>query len=263
MDQQEQQRIAVIEVLGRDGQVRQVQRITSWPARIGRSPLCEVVLDDTHLAAEHALLQWSEAGSPSLLLMPSLNGGWLGERRLQTGDTAALKGSASFQLGASHLRWRSNAEALAPEQPMQQHQQRAAKVGAAWVPGLLLVWIGLLWMGRWSELNPGSPWVDYSGAVLGPFVIVLGWAALWSLVTQLFQHRFPFTTHLRRALIVLTVLQLIEIVLPLLAYALSWPRLLVLDALLFPCGLAGLFWTCSIPMKRPIASSRPCATMCW
>ena len=244
MDQQEQRiaRVAVIEVLGRDGLVRHVQRITQWPARIGRSPACEVVLDDTHLAAEHALLQWSEGGAASMMLMPSLNGGWMGERRLQAGDTAELAGSANFQLGASHLRWRSNAEALAPEQPLQQHQQRSAKVGAAWVPALLLLWLGLLWFGRWSELNPGSPWVDYSSAVLGPLVIVLGWAALWSLVTQLFQHRFPFTTHLRRALIVLTALQLIEIVLPVLAYALSWPRLLVLDAVLIPCGLAGLFW---------------------
>jgi hypothetical protein len=241
-EQQQEQRIAVIEVLGRDGLVRQVQRITCWPASIGRSPLCDVVLDDPHLAAEHAQLQWSETGGASLLLMASINGGWMGERRLSAGDSAALAGAATFQLGASQLRWRSLAEALAPELPMQQHQQRAAKVASAWVPGLLLLWLGLLWFGRWTELNPGSPWVDYSGAVLGPLVIVLAWSALWSLVTQLFQHRFPFSTHLRRALIVLTALQLIETVLPLLAYALSWPRLLVLDTILFPCGLAGLLW---------------------
>ncbi|MDC8771637.1 FHA domain-containing protein [Roseateles albus] len=246
MDQQEQEqriaRIAVIEVLGRDGLVRQVQRITRWPARIGRSPNCEVVLDDTHLAAEHALLQWNEGGAASLVLMPSLNGGWLGERRLRAGDAAALKGNATFQLGASHLRWRSNAEALAPEQPMQQHQQRAAKVAGAWVPALLLLWLALLWIDRWSELNPGSPWVDYSSAVLGPLVVILGWAALWSLVTQLFQHRFPFFTHLRRALIVVTGLHLIGIAMPLLAFALSWPRLMVLDAVIFPAGLAALLW---------------------
>ncbi|WP_310384659.1 FHA domain-containing protein [Roseateles sp.] len=242
MDQQEQQeRIAVIEVLGRDGQVRQVQRLTHWPARIGRSPLCEVVLDDPHLAAEHASLQWGEAGA-SLLLMPSLNGGWMGERRLNAGDTAALGAAASFQLGASQLRWRSNAGALAPEQPLQQHQQRAAKVGSAWVPALLVLWLGLLWFDQWSGLNPGAPWVEYSGAVLGPLVLILAWAALWSLLTQLFQHRFPFVTHLRRALIGVTGLHLVAVSLPLLAFALSWPRLLVLEALAFPCGVAALLW---------------------
>lgn len=240
MDQQ--QRIAVIEVLGRDGLVRQVQRITQWPARIGRSPACEVVLDDTHLAAEHALLQWPDGGPANILLMPSLNGGWMGERRLAAGAAAALGGTANFQLGASHLRWRSNALPLGPEQPLQQHQQRAAKVGAAWVPALLLLWLGLLWFDRWAELNPGSPWVDYSGAVLGPLVFVLGWAALWSLVTQLFQHRFPFVTHLRRALIGAVGLHLVGIILPVLAFAFSWPRLMVLEAVIFPAGLAALLW---------------------
>lgn len=242
MDQQEQQRIAVIEVLGRDGQVRQVQRITRWPARIGRSPLCEVVLDDPHLAAEHAQLQWEEAGGASLLLSPSLNGGWMGERRLSSGDSAVLSHTASFQLGATQMRWRSNDQALAPELPLQQHQQRAAKVGAAWVPALLALWLCLLWFDQWSGLNPGSPWVDYSSAVLGPLVMVLAWAALWSLVTQLFQHRFPFVTHLRRALIGATGLHLIAFVLPLLAFALSWPRLMVLDAVVFACGVAALLW---------------------
>ncbi len=241
-EQQQEQRVAVIEVLGRDGSVRLVQRITRWPAFIGRSPQCEVVLDDVHLAAEHAQLQWGEEGSASLQLLPSVNGGWMGERRLRAGDSAALPGTASFQLGATHLRWRSNAETLAPEQPLQQHQQRAAKVGAAWVPALLLLWLGLLWFDRWSELNPGSPWVDYSSAVLGPLVVLLAWAGLWSLVTQLFQHRFPFITHLRRALIVVTGLHLIGISLPVLAYMFSWPRLLVLDAVVFPCGLALLLW---------------------
>ncbi|MCV2368455.1 FHA domain-containing protein [Roseateles oligotrophus] len=242
MDQRQEQLIAVIEVLGRDGLVRQVQRITRWPASIGRSPACDVVLDDVHLAAEHAQVQWDEQGVANLLLMPSLNGGWMGERRLKAGDAAALGGMSNFQLGASHLRWRSNAEPLAPELPLQQHQQRAAKVAAAWVPALLLLWLGLLWFDRWSELNPGSPWVDYSSAVLGPLVVLLGWAGLWSLVTQLFQHRFPFVTHLRRALIAVTALHLIGISLPVLAFAMSWPRLLVLDAMVFPAGLAALLW---------------------
>lgn len=242
------ERIAVIELLGRDGRVKSVQRISQWPARIGRSVGCEVVLDDGHLAAEHAELQWPEtagegeaaAGGARLSLLPSRNGGWLGERRLMAGDTTALPGRVTFQLGNSHLRWRSNAETLAPELPLQAHQQRRAKVAAAWVPVLALLWLGLLWFDQWSGLNPGAPWVDYSGAVLIPLAVLLMWAALWSLVTQLFQHRFPFSTHLRGALVGLTSLHLIGFVLPLLAYAISAPRLLVLDAVIFPAGVAAL-----------------------
>ena len=37
---------AVIEVLGRDGQVRRCHRVQAWPLAIGRSPDCELVLDE-------------------------------------------------------------------------------------------------------------------------------------------------------------------------------------------------------------------------
>ena len=241
MERQEDQRIAVIEVLGRDGEVRALQRIQQWPAMIGRSVLCDVVLEDSHVAAEHALLLWDEQG-PRLRLLPSLNGGWLDDRRMGGGEVATMPAAASFQLGATHLRWRSSAEVLAPELPMQAHQQRAAKAAAFWVPGLLCLWLALLWFDQWSLLNPGSPWVDYSGAVLLPLAVLLGWAALWSLVTQLFQHRFPFASHLRRALVGLTGLHLLGLALPLLAYALNAPRLMVVDALVFPLGVAALLW---------------------
>lgn len=232
---------AVIEVLGRDGQVRAVHKISQWPARIGRSPACAVVLDDSHLAAEHAELLLADA-VPTLRLLPSLNGGWLGERRLQAGDAAALAGPALFQLGATQLRWRSSADALPAEQPLQAHQQRAVKHPAYGLPVLLAVWLGLLWLEKWLEVNPGSPWVDYASAVLGPLGAVLVWAAVWSLITQLFQHRFPFATHLRRVVLGLTGLQLLGALLPLLAFAFSWPRLMAVDALLLPLGGAALLW---------------------
>jgi hypothetical protein len=243
MDGGQQDRAAVIEVVDRDGLARSVHKIQQWPARIGRSPRCEVVLDDGHLAAEHAELEWGDDGA-RLVLLPSLNGGWLGERRLQTGEAVALDGIALFQLGATQLRWRSAGAALAPEQPLERHQLRNVVTGAGrvWLPLLLLGWLALLAFEQWTGLNPGARLIDYSAAVLGPLAAVLGWAALWSLVTQLFRHRFPFSVHLRRVLVWMIVMQLLGALLPLLAYAFSWGRLMVLDDLLVPVGSALLLW---------------------
>jgi hypothetical protein len=262
-------RAAVIEVLDRAGQVRSVHKITRWPSRIGRSPHCEIVLDDGHLAPEHARLDWQagpdedrggrdgeggkagngaaeegpgHGGAASLTLLPSLNGGWLGERRLAAGETAALPGMALFQLGSTQLRWRSTAEPLAPELPLERHQRRVHESRGLLLPALLLLWLGLLGFEQWTALNPGSPWINYSAAVLLPLAAVLGWAALWSLLTQLFQHRFPFSTHLWRALLGLTALQLLGNALIILAFAFSWPRLLALDAVAGPIGMAALLW---------------------
>jgi Inner membrane component of T3SS, cytoplasmic domain len=228
---------AVIEVLGRDGQVRSTHRVLAWPVAIGRAPDSDVVLDDAHLAGAHAQLELSEEG-PRLHLLPSLNGGWLGRRRLRAGEAVLLGAGATFQLGATQLRLRRSQDALAPELPM----LSTAAVPRRWVAGLLLLWLGLLWLDQWSARDPGGPWVDYVGAVLLPLGLLAAWAALWALMTQLFQHRFPFVGHLWRALVGVAGLHLLNIALPVLAYAFSWPRLLGLDALLFPLGLGGLLW---------------------
>lgn len=230
---------AVIEVLGRDGQVRSSHRIQAWPVAIGRSPACDLVLDDGHLAGNHASLSLQD-GQAVLSLLPSLNGGWLGRRRLQAGESLALGPNAQFQLGATQLRLRRAADPLVAEQPLLQ----LPPVHHHWalLPVLLLGWLFLLWFDQWSALNPGSPWIDYAGAVLAPLGLLLAWAALWALVTQLFQHRFPFVTHLWRALLGVAGLHLLSFVLPLLAYAFSARWLLVLDALLFPAGLVAVLW---------------------
>lgn len=232
---------ALIEILDREGRVRSLHKIAQWPLSIGRSPDCDLVLPDVHVAGQHALLSWGEEGA-ELALLPSLNGGWVGERRLQGGDSAALGIGGQFRLGVTELRLRTASQALPAEQPLgHEHQARSWRQKAL-LPALLLLWIALLWFDQWSAVNPGTPWIDYSSAVLAPLGVLIGWAALWSLVNQLFQRRFPFVLHLQRALLALTGLHLLGVVLPVLAYAVSFPRLMVLDAVSFPLGVAGLLW---------------------
>jgi len=238
-----EQRIGVLELLGREGQVLRVQRVTQWPLRIGRSAACDWVLDDPHLAAEHAVLDWLEGG-PQLQMLPSLNGGWLGERRLQAGEALALGDASQFQLGASQLRWRGVGAALPPEQPLESHLHRLQgqhlrlRPGLLQVLALLLLWLALLAGQQWSQLNPGARWMDYSAAVLTPLIGLLVWVGFCALVTQLFRRSFPFAAHLRIALSLLILRQLLGLALPALAYALSWPRLMVLEDLIEAFGLA-------------------------
>jgi hypothetical protein len=240
--QQQVSRAAVIEVLGRDGQVRSVHKIQRWPATIGRSPECDVVLDDAHMAGEHAALSWSDEAGPQLQLLPSINGGWAGERRLAVGESATLSGTALFQLGATQLRWRSTASPLAPELPLERHQHQSVKPSALWLAVALPVWLFSLAFEQWLATDPGTPLIDYTAPVLGPLGAVLAWAALWALVTQLFQHRFPFATHLRRVLVWLLAVYALGIVVPAVAYALSLPRLLAVEEVVTLVGSAGLIW---------------------
>lgn len=233
---------AVIEVLGRDAQVRQTFKLAAGLVRIGRSPDCDVVLADPHMAAAHAELSFDELGQAQLKLLPSVNGGRLGAQRLEPGSELAWPAGAHLQLGGSLLRLRSSAEPLAEERPLL--DGLGARSGSAWpaVAVLSLVWAMLLAYDQWANLDPGARWTDFVGPVFWPLGLVAAWAALWALVTQLFQHWFPFAAHLKRTLAVVLGLHLLGMGLPVLAYALSWSRLMVIDALAFPAGLAALLW---------------------
>jgi hypothetical protein len=227
---------AVVELLGRDGRATLVQRITRWPVRIGRSPACDIVLDDAHLAAEHAELQWHPEGGARLQLLDSRNGGGVAGKRLVAGESADLPSGGAFHLAGASLRLRTSNDALAPELPLIVQQARHW----ALLPGLLLAMLFFQWVDRWSAVDPDARWIDYAAPLLGPLAFVLAWAGLWSVASQIFQHRFPFTVHLRRALLVIVALQVLEWALPAIAYALSLPRLMALDALAMPVASAAL-----------------------
>ena len=227
---------AVVELLGRDGRAVHVQRVTHWPVRIGRSPACDVVLDDGHVAAEHAELHLAPEGGVRLKLRDSRNGGFVAGQRVASGDEVILPTGGAFQLAGVSLRLRTSADVLAPEHLLVVDRTRHW----ALVPVLLLVMLFFQWVDRWSAVDPDARWVDYASPLLAPLAFTLAWAGLWSLASQLFQHRFPFTTHLRRALVVLVTLQVLEWLLPAVAYAFSWPRLLALESLATPVGAAAL-----------------------
>jgi hypothetical protein len=227
---------AVVELLGRDGRAVLVQRVTRWPVRIGRSPACDIVLDDAHLAGEHAELQLAPEGGARLRLLDSRNGGVVAGKRLVAGAEVALPASGAFQLGGCSLRLRSSTDTLAPEQLLVVHPVRHW----ALVPILLLAMLFFQWLDRWTAVDPDARWVDYASPLLAPLAITLGWAGLWSLASQIFQHRFPFTTHLRRVLVVIVAMQLLEWLLPAVAYAFSLPRLMVLESLSVPIAVVVL-----------------------
>lgn len=233
--------MGVIEVLDREGQVRSVFKITQWPVRIGRSPSCDVVLDDAHMAGEHAELSL-QGEAPQLTLLPSINGGWQGEHQLVQGQALPLQGVTHLLLGATHLRWRAADAPLAPEVPLQAHERHSVQRATLWLPVLLVLFVILNTLDHWLVVDPDARWVDYAMPVLGPIGLVLGWAAVWSLANQLFRHRFPFAKHLRRVLVWCCAISLLGYALPLVAYAFSWSRLLALDSLLFPVGGAFLLW---------------------
>ncbi len=202
--------------------------------RIGRQLDCHIALDDPHLAPEHALLSIGPEPLAQLTLLPSLNGAQQGRRHHRSGERLDWPADSHLQLGHTRLRLRHSAAALAPE--------RAALHAPKGLGLALLVVAMLLVFGldTWLSRNPGDGWQDYLGPMMGLGAAVAAWAGLWALLTQLFQRRFPFAMHLRRALLVLLGLTLADWLLPALAFMASAPWLLVPEKLLPVLGGVGL-----------------------
>ena len=94
--------LAVLDVLDGD-HVRQsfLLRAGREVWRIGRALDCEILLDDPHLAGQHALLRL-DAQSARLELLPSLNGALRGRQRHAAGQTLDWPADGVLQLDPLH-----------------------------------------------------------------------------------------------------------------------------------------------------------------
>lgn len=229
-------RLALLEVIGRDGRVAQTLDVHRWPLTLGRSLAADVVLDDPHVAPLHATLSRAGDGALTLEVGDTANGVRQGRERHARGERVAVPaGGATWQLGGLTLRLRTPAETLAAEQPLP-----ASRAGGTWpMLGVALALAGLALAKHGLSLDPGAELGDWLPLVAGlPLVLGL-WAGLWALASKLFQHRFEFAAHLRLALPVALGVEVLDAVLPPLAAALGLP---LLWRLLGPLQLAALLW---------------------
>jgi len=213
-------RLALIELQARDGRVGSTVDVRRWPLSLGRALDNDVVIDDPHVAAHHALLIRGDDGTVRLVSLPSINGVRVDGRRATT-DVTLAAGGAELQLGSTHLKLRLTGEVLPPELPL-------PPGGGSGLLTPLLLGAGVLVIAlvqHWISLDPGSDYSAWLPTALGIPVALAAWCGLWALMSKLFQHRFDFTGHLRIVMPWLLGLSVAEIVLPQAAAALALPLL--------------------------------------
>lgn len=213
-----QDRLALIEVLDRDGRCLRALDVTAWPLSIGRALDNDVVLDDPHVAARHASLEADDGGAVRLRVGDSDNGVILAGRRLSRGQAAEVPRSASnFLVGTTRLRLRLRGEKLAAERPL---PSRLPGVDLQLVATGVAVFV-LALVVHGIALDPGADATAWLPAVVFLPGAIAAWCGLWALLSKLFQHRFDFVGHLRIALPWLLALELIDTLLPQAAAALG------------------------------------------
>lgn len=217
------ERLALIEVVERDGRVRQQLEVQRWPLTIGRGFDRDLVLEDPHVAAAHATLDVDADGRLWLHVGDTLNGVRVGRRLLRAGERRELvAGGPALQIGQTRLRLRRAGDPLPPERALA--GVSSARTLAASGVLTLALW-ALLVAEHWIASDPPLRLTGWLPVLVGAPAVLVLWCAGWAMASKLFQHRFEFGAHwalaVRGALAVLGA----GWVLHQLAAALGWPLL--------------------------------------
>ena len=232
--------LALIETLDRDGQPRQILRVSQWPVRIGRAIDSDLVLDDPHVAAHHATLEWHEDGV-HVAPATTLNGVKFGRATVVAGTTPRLPASGLMTLGATTLRVRLAEDVLAPEQRLVDLHQIERRHAALLVAMIVFasVWKGF---DLWLATVPGTQGSALAMAYLSAPVGIVLWCVAWAIGSMLFQRRFAFWAHLYVALTWVIVAVVADMVAGQLAFALSMPSIEKAGRIVFVLALAMMMW---------------------
>lgn len=217
--------LAVIEVLDRDGQVRQSQRVLAWPLRIGRALDNDLTLPDPHLAPHHCLLDMDAQGL-ALQALDTANGVQFGKRRVRAGERATLPDDGTpleLVAGRTRLRLRRAGESLAPELPLEAVATRTRRFGPTLAAGAALALaLGFV---TWLDSDPDTFARALGAAALTAVMGAAVWIALWSLLSKTFTRQTAAGWHLKVFLIGSLAWMVAGTVPELLAFSLSWPAL--------------------------------------
>ena len=216
--------VPVLEVVDRDGQVRQAHRITAWPLRIGRALDNDVSLSDPHIAPHHLQIDMAESGL-QLRALDTWNGVQIGGKRLRGGEQQALNDDATQPIeliaGRTRLRLRRPGERLAPELPLAAAATRTRRFGPTLLAGAAV--IAALSFNTWLDSDPDTFVRSLGAMALTASVSAAIWCGLWALLSKTFTRQTHIGWHIKVFLIASFAWLVADAVPDLLSFSLSWP----------------------------------------
>ena len=235
---------ALLEVIDRDGHVRQVWPIRAWPARIGRALDNDVVLTDPHVAAHHLKLEDAGGGVLVMDTGETVNGVTVGTRRVGAGmrATLALEGEPlDLGVGRTRLRLRLAETVLAPEVPLAGLQVRHPRLLPSLALAVLVV-AGVAF-GTYLDSDPDNFVRTAGSTLLVGLTAAALWCGAWALLSKTITRQGHFGWHLRVFVIAALALLALNVLPGLVAFALSWPWLTDFSFIAtFAVGAAALYF---------------------
>jgi len=208
-----------VEILHPDGSVHSRQSFSHLPVRIGRAYDNEVILDDPHTAAHHALIEQNQLDELVLRDLGSLNGVTLNNR---LDSDFVIDGNSLYRLGHTYLRIRDHQFVVADElADATNHRWEGWKPA---LTGLLLIALASLFSTWVNDLNRGD-FTRYLLAVVYLSLSALSWAGIWALLGRLFTGHPRFGRQLFITACAFVAFEAWDNLSGLLAFAFSWESL--------------------------------------
>lgn len=219
-------RVALVELLERDGHVRQSVAVRQWPLSVGRALDNTVVLPDPHVAARHLRIEPMAPAGHGLLLTvgDTVNGLTLGSRRLGTGERVVLPedGTAlELGLGRSRVRVRLPGQVLSPEQPLAGAFMFSQRLAPLLVAAVVLA--AALGFNTYLDSDPDTLGRALAGMALASIVGGAVWCGLWALLSKTFTRQSQFAWHLKVFMLASIAWMVADVVPRLLAFMFSKP----------------------------------------
>jgi hypothetical protein len=213
--------LAVLEVIDRDGAVRQSHAVAAWPLSVGRALDNDLVLDDPHTAAHHFRIDAGEDGEPFVEVVDSVNGLRCRAWRLGSGERRPVGDRPiDFVAGRTHFRLRLAGHALSAEQPLlgtpalNSGLRRLVPLGVAALAATLF--------GTWLLTEPDPMLRVLATTTITALGTLLVWCGAWTLLSKIFTRQPHFGWHLRVALTAVLVWDLVRLTTGAIAFAFSW-----------------------------------------
>lgn len=205
-----------VEILNAHGDVQLRHKFTELPVRIGRGYSNDIILDDHHTAAEHAIVELNEHGKLVVRDLGSQNAIKLkGKSHAQV----HLNGDTVVQLGRTHIRVRDSQYVVSAEITDATHSRwQGWPLFACAIAMVCLVSFSTAWQADIAH-NKST---DYIIGITQWLLFAAIWAGIWALANRVFGGVANFGRHLFTLSCGLVALDLFDDLCALLAFSFSW-----------------------------------------
>jgi len=215
--------LALIDIVDRDGQVRQSVPVHAWPVRIGRALDNDLVLSDPHVAPAHLVIGRDAAGLQVQVGSSTRNGVLYGRRRWRADEQAtlsALDQPVELGVGRTRLRVRLPEQALPAEIALASATPLLRRIGPILIASVVL--LAALAFNTYLETDPQG----MGRAIASTLITAIGgaaiWCSAWALLSKTFTRQSHFGWHLRVFLYSSIALLALSALAPALGFAMSW-----------------------------------------